>query len=52
MNSLPTACKNRILAYYDDTNNKGKCYLAEKSLYDEMIANNSKRIANKQKPKK
>lgn len=35
---LPKACKNRILAFWDDKNNKSKsvCYLAEKSLYDEM----------------
>lgn len=35
---LPKACKNRILAFWDDKNNKKKysCYLAEKSLYDEM----------------
>lgn len=35
---LPKACKNRILAFWDDKNNKGKsaCYLAEKSLYEEM----------------
>lgn len=35
---LPKACKNRILAFWDDKNNKSKsaCYLAEKSLYEEM----------------
>lgn len=35
---IPKACKNRILAFWDDKNNKRKdvCYLAEKSLYDEM----------------
>ena len=36
---LPKACKNRVLAFWDDKNNKKKnsCYLAEKSLYDEMV---------------
>ena len=35
---IPKACKNRILAFWDDKNNKRKnvCYLAEKSLYEEM----------------
>ncbi len=35
---LPKVCKNRVLAFWDDKNNKGKtvCYLAEKSLYEEM----------------
>lgn len=35
---LPKACKNRILAFWDSKLNKSKsvCYLAEKSLYDEM----------------
>lgn len=35
---IPKACKNRILAFWDDKNNKGKstCYLAEKSLYEEL----------------
>ena len=35
---IPKACKNRILAFWDDKNNSTKrvCYLAEKSLYDEM----------------
>lgn len=39
---IPKACKNRILAFWDDKNNKGKtvCYLAEKSFYDEMKKNN------------
>ena len=38
MSVLPKACKNRILAFWDDKNNKTKsvCYLAEKSLYEEM----------------
>lgn len=38
---IPKTCKNRILAFWDDKNNKGKsaCYLAEKSLYDEMKTN-------------
>ena len=38
MTVLPKVCKNRILAFWDDKNNKGKsvCYLAEKSLYDEI----------------
>lgn len=36
--SLPTVCKNRILAFFDDKNNlnKSKGFLVEKSLYDEM----------------
>lgn len=35
---IPKACKNRILAFWDDKKNKTKrvCYLSEKSLYDEM----------------
>ena len=35
---LPKACKNRILAFWDSKLNKSKsvCYLAKKSLYDEM----------------
>ena len=35
---IPKACQNRILAFWDDKNNKRKdvCYLAEKSLYEEM----------------
>ena len=34
---IPKTCKSRILAFWDDKNNKGKsaCYLVEKSLYDE-----------------
>ena len=34
---IPKACKDRILAFWDDKNNANKraCYLAEKSLYDE-----------------
>lgn len=36
---LPDVCKNRILSFWDDKKNKDRrvCYLAEKSLYDEMI---------------
>lgn len=35
---IPKTCKNRILAFWDDKNNRGKtaCYLVEKSLYEEM----------------
>ncbi|MCD8371867.1 MAG: hypothetical protein LUD27_01010, partial [Clostridia bacterium] len=52
MTSLPQACKNRILAYYDDTNSKGgRCYLAEKSVYDEMVADKARKSANNQKAK-
>lgn len=42
---IPKTCKNRILAFWDDKNNKGKsaCYLAEKSLYEEMKNKNSKK---------
>ena len=38
---IPKVCKNRILAFFDDSNNKSKkvCFLAEKSLYEEMIKN-------------
>lgn len=38
---VPIACKNRILAFWDDKLNKGRsvCYLAEKSLYEEMKNN-------------
>ena len=34
---LPTACKNRVLAFREDAANakKTKCFLAEKALYDE-----------------
>ena len=34
---LPTACKNRVLAFREDAANakKTKCFLAEKSIYDE-----------------
>lgn len=53
MTSLPQACKNRILAYYDDNyNSSSKCYLAEKSIYDEMIADKAKKSAANQKKKK
>ncbi|MCD8372264.1 MAG: hypothetical protein LUD27_03070, partial [Clostridia bacterium] len=52
MTSLPQACKNRILAYYDDNyNSSSKCYLAEKSIYDEMVADKARKSANSQKPK-
>lgn len=36
--SVPKVLKNRMLAFWDDSNNKRKtiCYLAEKSLYEEM----------------
>ncbi len=53
MTSLPMACKNRILAYYDDTNNSrnSKCYLAEKSVYEEMVADKARKSANSQKQK-
>ena len=35
---IPKVCKNRILAYWDNKKNKDRtvCYLAEKSLYEEM----------------
>ena len=38
--SVPTALKDRILAFWDDPNNDRKehCYLVEKPLYDEMTA--------------
>ena len=38
--ALPKACKNRVPAYREDAANarKKNCYLAEKSLYDEMRA--------------
>lgn len=38
---IPKVCKSRILAYWDDKNNKGKsaCYLVEKSLYEETKKN-------------
>lgn len=36
---LPKACKNRILAFWDDKVNKNKqcCYLAEKPLYEQNV---------------
>lgn len=42
---IPKACKNRVLAFWDDKNNRGKsvCYLAEKSLYEEMMAKSKTR---------
>ena len=45
MSEIPDACKNRILAFYDDkTNlNRNNCYLAEKSLYLEMIEKQKKK---------
>ena len=35
---IPKVCKNRILAFWDSKFHKGKstCYLAEKSLYEEL----------------
>lgn len=40
---IPKACKNRILAFFDDKNNKGNCYLVEKSIYDEIISDKKRR---------
>ena len=38
---LPKACKNRVIAFREDSQNgkKAKCYLADKRLYDEMREN-------------
>lgn len=35
--SLPNVCKNRLMAFFDDKDNKNKlkAYLVDKSLYDE-----------------
>ena len=54
---LAKVCKNRILAFWDDKNNKGKsvCYLAEKSLYEEMVGHKvgpaSKKTTTKKGPR-
>ena len=50
MTNLPQVCKNRILAFYDDNHNtrKDKCYLAEKSIYDEMVVDKAQKSAKNQ----
>ncbi len=42
---IPKVCKNRVLAFWDDKHNKDRsvCYLAEKSLYEEMKNKNNKK---------
>ena len=38
-NAVPMVLKNRMLAFWSDSGNKGRktCWLAEKSLYNEMV---------------
>ena len=49
---IPKVLKNRMLAFFSDVNHKNKntCWLAEKSVYEEMTGRSGGKRKKKQEP--